>query len=132
MAKDFTKPRSSALPAGAEAPAASRPVTTPASAATDLESRQTRERNFHDLWAEEGEPSELDPIRRAFCVTTPETTYALKALGDLQGRRVLDVGCGSGETTVWFALQGAIVDAVDISPRMVEVSRGLAVRSGVG
>jgi SAM-dependent methyltransferase len=99
--------------------------------AADLAERQARERNFHDHWAQEVDPAELDPIRRAFCVTTPETTYALKALGDLKGRRLLDLGCGTGETTVWFALQGATVDAVDISPRMVEVARALAERSGV-
>lgn len=96
-----------------------------------LEVRQERERAFHDRWASEVEASQLDPIRRAFCPTTPETTYALRALGDLRGKRLLDVGCGPGETAVWFALQGAIVDAVDISPGMIEVARGLAERLAV-
>ena len=93
-----------------------------------LEQRQERERAFHDRWASEVEASELDPIRRAFCPTTPETTYALRMLGDLSGRRLLDLGCGPGETSAWFAMQGAIVDAVDISPGMIEVARGLAER----
>lgn len=36
-------------------------------------------------------------------------------LGDLTGRRVLDIGCGGGRNTRWFAEQGALVDGVDIA-----------------
>jgi len=97
----------------------------------NLEARHERERAFHDRWAAEVDASELDPIRRAFCPTTPETRYALRALGDLRGKRLLDLGCGPGETSAWFAMQGASVDAVDLSPRMVDVARGLSERLGV-
>src|SRR5262245_10343252 len=117
-------------------------VRSPAGTATDLraddlrpapnlEIRQQRERAFHDVWASEVDPHELDPIRRAFCPTTPETTFALRAIGDVHGRRLLDLGCGPGETSTWFALQGARVDAVDISPGMIELTRGLSARLGV-
>src|SRR5207249_11124176 len=99
--------------------------------AATLEIRQQRERAFHDVWASEVDPHELDPIRRAFCPTTPETTYALRALGGVNGVRLLDIGCGPGETTAWFALQGAQVDAVDISPGMIELTCSLAARLGV-
>ena len=101
------------------------------SAAPNLDDRQRREREFHDRWAAGVDPRSLHPARLADCPTTPETTWALRALGDVRGRRVLDLGCGYGETTAWLALQGARVDAVDISPRMVEVSRQLAQRVGV-
>ncbi len=97
----------------------------------DLHTRQQREREFHDRWAGQVDPGELDPRRMAACPTTPETRYALDALGTLSGRRVLDLGCGYGETAAWLALQGAIVDAVDISPAMIEVSRRLAARLGM-
>jgi SAM-dependent methyltransferase len=98
---------------------------------SDLADRQRREREFHDQWAGAVDAAELDPRRLAACPTTPETTYALRALGDLQGKRALDLGCGYGETTAWLALQGARVAAVDISPRMVEVARQLCERLGV-
>lgn len=110
---------------------ATRAAASGATLRDELDARQERERAFHDRWASEVDLSELDPIRRAFCPTTPETTYALEALGSLTGRRVLDLGCGPGETSSWLALQGARVDAVDLSPRMIEVARGLAERIGV-
>jgi SAM-dependent methyltransferase len=98
---------------------------------TELDDRHARERAFHDGWASEVDAAELDPVRLATCPTTPETTWALRALGDLRSKRVLDLGCGTGETTAWLALQGATVDAVDLSPRMVEVARALCVRHAV-
>lgn len=96
-----------------------------------LEDRQRREREFHDRWAAGVEEGELDPARLASCPTTPETSHGLAALGELSGRRVLDLGCGYGETACWLAMRGARVDAVDISPGMLEVTRRLAGRLGL-
>ena len=92
----------------------------------DLASRQERERSFHDRWAESVDLHELDPVRMARCPTTPETSYAFAALSPIDGRRVLDLGCGYGETAVWLALGYARVDAADIAPKMVEISSRLA------
>ncbi|HZJ71313.1 MAG TPA: methyltransferase domain-containing protein, partial [Planctomycetota bacterium] len=126
MATDSTPPDVLASRAAAKGMEGADLIALHTGPAESLEMRQQRERLFHDVWASEVDPHELDPIRRAFCSTTPETTYAFRALGDLKGKRVLDLGCGAGETTVWLALQGAQVDGVDISPGMVEVTRGLA------
>lgn len=38
-------------------------------------------------------------------------------------KRLLELGCGFGETAAWFANRGVIVDAVDISPSVIEVAR---------
>jgi SAM-dependent methyltransferase len=46
--------------------------------------------------------------------------------------RVLDVACGSGAVSVWLALRGLAVDAVDVSPVALEAGRELAAREGVG
>ncbi len=47
-------------------------------------------------------------------------------------RDVLDVGCGSGQNSVWWARRGVDeVEGVDISARMVEEATELAERAGV-
>lgn len=38
-------------------------------------------------------------------------------LGDLTGKRVLDIGCGEGGTSLAFATAGAAVVAIDLSPK---------------
>jgi len=98
----------------------------------ELRGRQGRERGFHDRWAAEVDPESLDPWRLAACPTTPETSYALSLLGDLSGKRVLEIGCGHGELTSWLAMAGARLTTRDLSPGMVDVARRLAERLGVG
>lgn len=36
-------------------------------------------------------------------------------LGPLDGARVLDIGCGAGRNSRWFASRGALVDGIDIA-----------------
>jgi len=38
--------------------------------------------------------------------------HVRRALGDLRGKSLLDVGCGLGEASVYFALEGASVTAI--------------------
>lgn len=47
----------------------------------------------------------------------------LNEIGDVRGKRVLDVGCGTGSWAVHMAKAGAEVWAVDISPQSVAVVR---------
>jgi 2-polyprenyl-3-methyl-5-hydroxy-6-metoxy-1,4-benzoquinol methylase len=90
-----------------------------------------REATFHDEWADSTAPEDVD-IRAAFeAITAPENRLILSLAGDLRGKRVLDVGAGLGESSVYFALQGARVTSLDISPRMVELTAGLAKMHGV-
>lgn len=52
-------------------------------------------------------------------------------LGDLDGREVLEYGCGLGELTIVLARSGARVTSFDLSPASVEFSRERATRDGV-
>jgi SAM-dependent methyltransferase len=89
------------------------------------------ERQFHDAWAA-GECAEGVEIDAAFeAMTAPENRFILTILGDLRGKRLLDVGTGLGESAIYFAKRGADVTAVDISPRMIELCAANARRHGV-
>jgi len=49
--------------------------------------------------------------------------YAVKSLGDLQGKRVLEAGCGTGWLSIILAKRGAQVHGFDISPESIRVAR---------
>jgi SAM-dependent methyltransferase len=89
------------------------------------------EREFHDRWAE-SERAEAVEIDAAFeAITAPENRFILSLLGDVRGRRLLDVGTGLGESAIYFAKLGADVTAIDISPKMVDLCLENARRLGV-
>jgi SAM-dependent methyltransferase len=52
-------------------------------------------------------------------------------MGDLSGKRVLELGSGAGDGAVYFALQGASVVATDLSPGMLDVVDRVASIHGV-
>jgi 2-polyprenyl-3-methyl-5-hydroxy-6-metoxy-1,4-benzoquinol methylase len=56
---------------------------------------------------------------------------ALQWCGDLTGKRVLDVGSGSGRYAVEMARRGADVVGLDFAPAMVEMSQKAAAEAGV-
>jgi ubiquinone/menaquinone biosynthesis C-methylase UbiE len=90
-----------------------------------------RETAFHDAWAGS---TPLDEVLVRECFQAPtalENRFLLSRMGNLRGKRLLDIGAGLGESSVYFALQGAQVTMTDISPVMVETGRELARRYGV-
>lgn len=54
------------------------------------------------------------------------TEADLRLLGDLRGRRVLDLGCGAGRAVVAFARQGATAIGIDPSGEDLAAARRLA------
>jgi SAM-dependent methyltransferase len=59
------------------------------------------------------------------------TEEELRLLGDVSGKRVLDLGCGDGQAAVAFTLRGATTIAVDASVRMLDRARTLAESAAV-
>lgn len=55
----------------------------------------------------------------------------LRLLGHLEGKRVLDLGCGAGSASVAFARAGAKVIAVDPSTEQLELARQAAEEADV-
>jgi ubiquinone/menaquinone biosynthesis C-methylase UbiE len=59
------------------------------------------------------------------------TEDELRLIGDVSGKRVLDLGCGDGQAAVAFASKGATTIAVDASVRMLDRARTLAENAAV-
>jgi SAM-dependent methyltransferase len=90
-----------------------------------------REAAFHDAWASDTKLSDI-LVRECFeAPTAMENQFILQRMGDLRGKKLLDIGAGLGESSVYFALQGADVTTVDISPQMVETALKLGAQFGV-
>jgi len=90
-----------------------------------------RERVFHDVWAESIDPEEVPVVQSFTASTAPEARWLLEQMGDLCGKRLLELGSGAGEGAVYFACLGADVVATDLSPRMLEVVKKVAAIHGV-
>jgi len=65
------------------------------------------------------------PIGRLIAETQEQ--QIAKFLAPLEGRRILDVGTGTGRAAIALAKRGAIVTGVDASAEMLEVARRRAV-----
>lgn len=95
-----------------------------------------KEREFFDAAAAAAGPFNIELIapRYEAAMARPlfplEVAYAL--MGDLKGKRVLDVGCGNGENSLLFARWGANVTGVDISAGAIGVCRQRAASLGLG
>lgn len=75
-------------------------------------------------WDEHGEfraLHDLNPVRLEF----------IEARAPLQGRRVLDVGCGGGLLAEAMARRGAVVTGIDLAAGPLEVARLHALESGI-
>ena len=99
---------------------------------------EEREALHHDEWAESIDVNTVDVEATWKGIGCPEVKWIAGRLGDLRGKRVLDLGSGLGEGAIWFASQGARVTALDISSGMLGLvhrgaeRRGLTVRTVVG
>jgi predicted nicotinamide N-methyase len=61
----------------------------------------------------------------------PAATALAEALPDVQGRRVVELGCGLGLTSLVAAAKGAVVTAADWAADAVDLLRANAARNGL-
>ncbi|WP_424811736.1 bifunctional 2-polyprenyl-6-hydroxyphenol methylase/3-demethylubiquinol 3-O-methyltransferase UbiG [Roseococcus sp. YIM B11640] len=57
--------------------------------------------------------------------------WIAERLGNLQGLRILDVGCGAGLASEWLAREGAVVTGLDAAGAALEAARAHAAASGL-
>jgi SAM-dependent methyltransferase len=93
--------------------------------------RITKEKEFHDAWAFSENVANINVLASNEACTAPEMRYISKRLGNLKGKTLLDVGCGLGEASVYFALRGADVTSCDLSEGMLTVTSKLAEANSV-
>lgn len=55
----------------------------------------------------------------------------LRLLGDVAGKRILELGCGGGQCSIAFARQGALATGIDLSDEQIAFARRLADEQGV-
>jgi SAM-dependent methyltransferase len=90
---------------------------------------------FFDALARRNDASPLDPLvaqryaqaRRRW----HQKEFRFSLVGDLRGKRILDVGCGAGDNALLLAHRGAEVTGVDVSPASIAVARRRARASGL-
>ena len=93
------------------------------------------ERAYFDAIAERAGGFDLERIAARYeaAMNRPlfplEVGYAL--MGNLRGKRVLDVGCGNGENSLLFARWGADVTGVDISAGAIALAKTRAAQFGL-
>jgi len=88
-------------------------------------------RRFDAIYSGEG-----GALQRAWDRLTRENIVwrfhaTLAAAPDVDGKRVLDVGCGPGRYCAAFAIRGARVTGIDFAPAMIEEARRLAIEARI-
>lgn len=59
------------------------------------------------------------------------TESKLKLLGNIKNKRILEIGCGGAQNSIYFAKHGARVTAIDISKDQIEFAKNLAKKHNV-
>jgi putative AdoMet-dependent methyltransferase len=80
-------------------------------------------RTLFDEWAEHYDASVDDESGFPFTGYRDALATTLSAINLTPGQSVLDVGCGTGNLSLLFALAGCSVTGVDFSPAMLERAR---------
>lgn len=87
----------------------------------------------HWEYASEERFAKRNEIARALLEGANPEDVAYDAVAEIQPTRVLDIGCGPGETTERFLKDlGADVKAIDVSARMVELARARGIDAQIG
>ena len=89
--------------------------------------RAEKGRSAHDAAPPGGSLSMSDETVARYLAPPEDTTHPLEytfhLLGDVQGKTILDYGCGDGLNTVMLSRRGAKVIGVDLSPELLALAK---------
>jgi 2-polyprenyl-6-hydroxyphenyl methylase/3-demethylubiquinone-9 3-methyltransferase len=89
----------------------------------------TERRKFDSLSREWWDPKgKLGALHR---INPLRFSYFTERIDGLEGKRVLDIGCGGGVLAEEFAKAGATVTGIDLSPLSIDVAKGHASESAL-
>ena len=83
-------------------------------------SRRLRETEFHNQVALRVSHDEVSPRSFFESPAALENRFIARQMGNLTGKKILDLGAGTGEAAIYFASCGADTYICDISPGMVD------------
>lgn len=92
----------------------------------DIDERKVREKKFQDrrFGVEGGSRGAVD---RAYAITgASHGEFKRRLISDMPGRRLLEIGCGTGSTSLELARHGGRVTGIDLSDVAVEAARARA------
>ncbi|RLG47568.1 MAG: hypothetical protein DRN92_02910 [Thermoproteota archaeon] len=61
----------------------------------------------------------------------PHFKYVAEFFGRIKGKKILDLGCGTGWVSIYFARSGAEVFSCDISPEAINIAKKMAISNSV-
>jgi ubiquinone/menaquinone biosynthesis C-methylase UbiE len=94
-------------------------------------SRRSREMDFHDQEASHISYKDVSPQLFFESPAAMENKFIARQMGPLAGKKILDLGTGTGEAAVYFATHGADTYICDISSGMIEFAMELGKLYGV-
>jgi len=100
-------------------------------------SREEREAHFHSVKRANQKPGSVEYQKYTAYTKWYWATYANESFTDkwmkqwCPGNRILDFGCGEGDSSILLAQFGATVVGVDITEDAVQVARDLAIAKGL-
>ena len=82
------------------------------------------ERDFHDEWAKNENIDKIDVRKNNEVCTAPEMRYITKKLGNLEGKTLLDIGCGWGGMAAYLSNRSDVnVKGITLSEEQIEYAK---------
>lgn len=115
----------------ADPPAGHRDIGGLSRRAADTQESRIAARTWWDAEADDYLTEHGDFLGDADFMWCPEgvTEAAARLLGDVRGRRVLEIGCGAAQCSRWLDGRGAQAVGLDLSAGMLRTARRLDVRT---